>query len=89
LKNNAADSDASCRHRIQTSLVASAGAGLAGSAGSQTGALYTRDGERISICMRVSDGARNINRHGGAIFTHAAKRIRIMAAGERQGTETG
>ncbi|MCI0392937.1 MAG: hypothetical protein MOB07_29750 [Acidobacteria bacterium] len=29
-----------------------------------------RDGERISICMRVSDGARKINRHGGAIFIH-------------------
>jgi hypothetical protein len=32
--------------------------------------FYTRDGERISICMRVSDGARKINRHGGAIFIH-------------------
>src|SRR5262245_20977475 len=32
---------------------------------------YVRcDGERISICMRVSDGARKINRHGGAIFIH-------------------
>src|SRR5262245_49193069 len=31
---------------------------------------YTRDGERISICMRVSDGARKINCHGGAIFIH-------------------
>src|SRR5262245_33231976 len=31
---------------------------------------FTRDGERISICMRVSDGARKINRHGGAIFIH-------------------
>jgi hypothetical protein len=29
-----------------------------------------RDGERISICMRVSDGARKINLHGGAIFIH-------------------
>jgi hypothetical protein len=29
-----------------------------------------RDGERISICMRVSDGARKTNRHGGAIFIH-------------------
>src|SRR5215471_2989982 len=29
-----------------------------------------RDGERISICMRVSDGARKINCHGGAIFIH-------------------
>jgi hypothetical protein len=32
--------------------------------------VYVRDGERISICMRVSDGARKINRHGGAIFIH-------------------
>ena len=32
--------------------------------------LYSRNGERISICMRVSDGARKINRHGGAIFIH-------------------
>src|SRR5215471_16957962 len=31
---------------------------------------FVRDGERISICMRVSDGARKINRHGGAIFIH-------------------
>src|SRR5262249_5874683 len=32
---------------------------------------YVRcDGERISICMRVSDGARKINRHGDAIFIH-------------------
>jgi len=32
---------------------------------------YVRcEGERISICMRVSDGARKINRHGGAIFIH-------------------
>jgi hypothetical protein len=31
---------------------------------------FTRNGERISICMRVSDGARKINRHGGAIFIH-------------------
>jgi hypothetical protein len=30
---------------------------------------YTRD-ERISICMRVSDGARKINRHGVAIHAH-------------------
>jgi len=30
---------------------------------------YTSD-ERISICMRVSDGARKINRHGGAIYAH-------------------
>jgi hypothetical protein len=29
-----------------------------------------RDSERISICMRVSDGARKINIHGGAIFIH-------------------
>src|SRR5262249_18779390 len=29
-----------------------------------------RDGERISICMRVSDGARKINSQGGAIFIH-------------------
>jgi hypothetical protein len=27
---------------------------------------YARDSERISICMRVSDGARKINRQGGA-----------------------
>src|SRR5262245_3940823 len=32
--------------------------------------VFVRDGERISICMRVSDGARKINRHGGAIFIH-------------------
>jgi hypothetical protein len=31
---------------------------------------FTRDGEHISICMRVSEGARKINRHGGAIFIH-------------------
>src|SRR5215510_3875558 len=31
---------------------------------------FVRDGERISICMRVSDGARKINCHGGAIFIH-------------------
>jgi len=31
---------------------------------------YVRDNERISIYMRVSDGARKINRHGGAIFIH-------------------
>src|SRR5262245_59432579 len=31
---------------------------------------YVRDGDRISICMRVSDGARKINRQGGAIFIH-------------------
>src|SRR5262245_44662316 len=31
---------------------------------------YVRDGERISICMRLSNGARKINRHGGAIFIH-------------------
>jgi len=30
---------------------------------------YVRDGS-ISICMRVSEGARKINRHGGAIFIH-------------------
>ncbi len=30
---------------------------------------YTSD-ERISICMRVRDGARKINRHGGAIYAH-------------------
>jgi hypothetical protein len=32
--------------------------------------VFVHDGERISICMRVSDGARKINRHGGAIFIH-------------------
>jgi hypothetical protein len=31
---------------------------------------FVRDGERISICMRISDGASKINRHGGAIFIH-------------------
>src|SRR5262249_3467283 len=32
---------------------------------------YVRcDGERISICMRMSDGARKINSQGGAIFIH-------------------
>jgi hypothetical protein len=30
---------------------------------------YVRD-ETLLICMRVSDGARKINRHGGAIFIH-------------------
>jgi hypothetical protein len=30
---------------------------------------YTRD-EEVSICMRVSDGARRINQHGGAIHIH-------------------
>jgi hypothetical protein len=30
---------------------------------------YTRD-EQVSICMRVHEGARRINRHGGAIFVH-------------------
>lgn len=30
---------------------------------------YVRDGS-ISICMRVSEGARKINRHGGAVFIH-------------------
>jgi hypothetical protein len=29
---------------------------------------YVRNGERISICMRMSDGARRINRHDGATF---------------------
>jgi len=31
---------------------------------------FTRNGERISICMRMSDGARKNNSHGGAIFIH-------------------
>src|SRR5262245_22634053 len=31
---------------------------------------FVRDGERVSICMRVSDGGHKINRHGGAIFIH-------------------
>ena len=31
---------------------------------------FVREGERISICLRVSDGARKINRYGGAIFIH-------------------
>src|SRR5215467_1595568 len=31
---------------------------------------YLRDGERISVCMRVSHGARKVNNHGGAIFIH-------------------
>ena len=31
--------------------------------------VYVRD-ETLSVCMRVSDGARKINRHGGAIFIH-------------------
>jgi hypothetical protein len=31
---------------------------------------FVRNGERISICTRISDGARMINRHGGAIFIH-------------------
>jgi hypothetical protein len=32
--------------------------------------VFVRDGERVSICMHVSDGAHKINRHGGAIFIH-------------------
>jgi hypothetical protein len=32
--------------------------------------VFVRDGERVSICMRVSDGAHKINHHGGAIFIH-------------------
>jgi hypothetical protein len=35
---------------------------------------YTRD-ERISICMRVGEGARKIDRHGGAIYVHGEKTI--------------
>src|SRR5262245_2174391 len=31
--------------------------------------VYVRN-ETLSVCMRVSDGARKINRHGGAIFIH-------------------
>src|SRR5262249_27108396 len=31
--------------------------------------VYVRD-ETLSMCMRVSDGARKINHHGGAIFIH-------------------
>src|SRR5262245_38723889 len=31
--------------------------------------VYVRD-ETLSVCMRVSDGARKINRRGGAIFIH-------------------
>src|SRR5262249_46295926 len=31
---------------------------------------FTRENERISICMRVRDGARKINAQGGAIFIH-------------------
>src|SRR5262249_56417696 len=31
--------------------------------------VFVRD-ETLSVCMRVSDGARKINCHGGAIFTH-------------------
>ncbi|MCI0338693.1 MAG: hypothetical protein L0226_14040 [Acidobacteria bacterium] len=31
--------------------------------------VFVRD-ETLSVCMRVSDGARKINRHGGAIFFH-------------------
>ncbi|MEP7342595.1 MAG: DUF3854 domain-containing protein [Acidobacteriota bacterium] len=31
--------------------------------------IYTRD-EQVTICMRVSQGARRINRQGGAIFVH-------------------
>jgi hypothetical protein len=58
-----------CRHQLHTSSAASTGAGLAGFVESPIGA-YSRNGERISICMRVSDGARKINRHGGAIFIH-------------------
>lgn len=32
---------------------------------------YTRD-EQVSICMRVHEGARRINQHGGAIFVHTS-----------------
>ncbi len=31
--------------------------------------MFVRD-ETLSVCMRVSDGARKINSHGGAIFIH-------------------
>jgi hypothetical protein len=31
--------------------------------------VFVRD-ESLSVCMRVSDGARKINSHGGAIFIH-------------------
>ncbi len=31
--------------------------------------VFVRD-ESLSVCMRVRDGARKINRHGGAIFIH-------------------
>ena len=31
--------------------------------------VFVRD-ESLSVCMRVADGARKINRHGGAIFIH-------------------
>src|SRR5262249_59471114 len=37
-ENSAAGSDAPCRHRLQTSLAVSTGAGLVRSAGSRTGA---------------------------------------------------
>jgi len=32
---------------------------------------YTRD-EQVSICMRVREGARRINQHGGAVFVHTS-----------------
>ena len=46
--------------------------------------LYVRD-EILSLRMRVSDGARKINCHSGAIFTHEDRRegraigIRVVA----------
>jgi hypothetical protein len=35
--------------------------------------VYVRDGS-LSVCMRVADGARKINRHGGAIHLHLGGR---------------
>ena len=35
--------------------------------------VYVRD-ESLSVCMRVGEGARKINRHGGAIHLHNGER---------------
>jgi hypothetical protein len=35
--------------------------------------VYVRD-ESLSVCMRVADGARKINSHGGAIHLHIGER---------------
>ena len=39
---------------------------------------FTRD-EQVSICMRVQQGARRVNQHGGGIFVHAPNSIPSFA----------